>query len=294
MTNNYGPREFCADELFDHYVYKELSKIESDPGRKKILEEMSEHEFQHYEFWKKLGGECKEDINLSRVKLFVWMRKIFGLTFTLKYLERHEMDVIEHYKEYLDKLDDENRAEMEKILQDEVQHEKTHMESIDERIVRYMGFIVLGMADAIVEITGVHAGFLGVTAQTLMAGIAGLIVGLSAAISMSSAAYLQAKHDIQFSPKVSALITGIAYIFAVVLLALPYFLTHSMIFAFTASVMLGVIMIAGFTYYGAVLQDKSFSREFIESTALMLGTALGAFLFGEILGKAFGIQELFA
>ncbi len=287
-------RQFCQDELFDHYVYKELARVEKDESRRRVLEEMAEHEWSHYEFWKSIGGECREGVNPGKAKLYVLMRRLLGLTFTMKYLERHELDVINQYREYLDRLEGEERERLEKILEDEMKHERTHMESIDEKIVKYIGFIVLGMADAIIEITGVHAGFLGVTSSTIMAGIAGLIVGLSAAISMASAAYLQAKHDVERSPLTSALLTGVAYIFAVILLALPYFVTHAMSIAFTVSVVLAVLMIAGFTYYGAVLQEKPFMREFLESTGLMLGTAFGAFLFGEALGRIFGIQEIFA
>jgi len=67
------------------------------------------------------------------------------------------------------------------------QHERAFMKHIDVRMVRYLSFIILGFADAIVEITGVRAGFLGVTSPTL---IAGLVVGFAAARSMGSAPYL--------------------------------------------------------------------------------------------------------
>ena len=58
---------------------------------------------------------------------------------------------------------------------------------IQEAMIKYIGFIAMGLADAIVEITGVHAGFLGVTNSTLFAGISGIVVGFSTAISMGSA-----------------------------------------------------------------------------------------------------------
>ena len=62
------------------------------------------------------------------------------------------------------------------------------------------------------------------TSRTIVAGVAGLIVGVSAAVSMASAAYIQAKHEMGKSPKFSALITGLAYITAVVALSTPYLL----------------------------------------------------------------------
>ncbi len=286
--------EFCKDEYIDYMVYKYLAEHEKKPEHKKILEELSEDEYRHYEFWKKIvGKDCSQEISktyLQRIKL---MRKIFGLTFTLKWLERHEEEVVQAYKDYLKYLEGEERRKLEDIILDEEKHENELMSGIKETIVKYMSFIVLGLADAIVEITGVHAGFLGVTSYTIMAGIAGLIVGLSAAISMSSAAYIQAKHDPTRNPTTSAIMTGIGYVGAVVLLALPYFATHNMAYAFTASILLGIILIGIFTFYGAIVFDRSFKREFIESVGLMLGTAFASYLFGELIGGYFGIRGIF-
>ncbi|MEM4429512.1 MAG: VIT1/CCC1 transporter family protein, partial [Acidilobaceae archaeon] len=253
-------------------------------------------ERKHYEFWKSFSGDCS---GYSRLKLFLLIlsRRILGLTFTLKLLERHESRVIESYKLYLNRLNGEARSKLEEIIRDEITHEKSWLDEMAEKesIVKYLGFIALGLADAIVEITGTHAGFLGATEVTLVAGVAGLIVGLSAAISMSGAAYLQAKHgglEEKLRPNVSALTTGIAYIIAVILLALPYFLTKSMIIAFTASLIVALILIALFTIYGSIVRDRDFKKEFIETTLILLATAIASFLFGVIIGEITGIRGL--
>lgn len=289
-----GAREFCIDEYKDHIIYMTLAGREKNLERRRILERLAKEEYKHYLFWKKiLGGKCDAEVN----KLFLWIvilsRLILGLTFTLKMLERGEEKTIAEYKEYLDNLEGEERNELEAIIKDEETHESSLMSQIDEAVVKYMSFIVLGLADAIVEITGVHAGFLGVTSSTIVAGIAGLVVGFSAAISMASAAYLQAKHDFERNPVSSALVTGFSYIGAVVVLASPYFATHNMILAFVVSVSFAITLIATFTFYGSVVFDKKFLREFIESTGLMLGTAFAAYFFGEILGVYFGVRGVF-
>jgi VIT1/CCC1 family predicted Fe2+/Mn2+ transporter len=300
MTRKLGPdavekaREFCIDEYRDHLIYKTLAEREKNPGRRRILEKLSEEEYKHYLFWRKL---LREECDAKVGKLFLWIviisRLVFGLTFTLKMLERGEEKTIAEYKDYLDNLEGEDRRMLEEIIKDEETHENSLMSQIDEAVVKYMSFIVLGLADAIVEITGVHAGFLGVTSSTLVAGIAGLVVGFSAAISMASAAYLQAKHDFERNPVSSALVTGLSYIGAVVVLAAPYFATHRMLLAFTASITLAITLIAIFTFYGSVVFDKKFLREFIESTGLMLGTAFAAYFFGELLGVYFGVRGVF-
>ena len=287
------PLEFCNDEYKDYRVYTELAKIEKNKDRRAILETLAQAELRHYKFWMGILGDYSPRVSGLFIKLLTLVRIIFGLTFTLKLLERHESQVIAGYRNYLKTLEDgEKRRELEEIIKEEEEHESYFINQIDETVVRYMSFIVLGLADAIVEITGVHAGFLGVTNSTLIAGVAGLVVGFAAAISMAAAAYLQAKHDVRRSPITSAFSTGISYISAVALLALPYFITEDMLYAFAGSVALAVLLTASFTFYGAVINDKSFTREFVESVLLIFGTAAGTFLFGEFLGDLFNIKAL--
>ncbi len=277
-------------------IYSELAKSEKNPKRANILRSLASDEKSHYEFWKRVSkGECKAKINRFELIAVKLLRRVFGLTFTLKLLERGEERAINGYKEFFKEAKDiEEKNEISKIIDDESRHERELVGQIDERIVRYMSFVVLGLADAIVEITGVHAGFLGVTDNTIMAGIAGLVVGFSAAISMASAAYLQAKQEVgKRSPTTSAMATGLAYIGAVVALALPYFLIHHMFKAFSISLSIGVVLIATFNYYSSIVLEKKFLREFVESTGLMLATAFASYFFGDALGRFFGIRGFF-
>ena len=286
-------KQFCEDEYADYQLYIELAKREKNASRKRILEELAKAEEEHYLFWSRLAGGYTPKVSKAAVYRMIILRLLMGLTFTLKFLERHEKQVIEGYKRVSEELSGEDKRVLQKIIEDEEMHERAFMNQIDERRVRYLGFIVLGLADAIVEITGVHAGFLGVTSSTLIAGIAGLVVGFAAAISMGSAAYLQAKQQISSNPAFSALATAIAYISAVALLASPYFVTEVMILAFGGSLALAVLLIFFFTLYGSVVGERSFPKEFAESIALTFGTALATFLFGDFIGRVFGIHPAF-
>ncbi len=288
-------RSFCIDEYRDYLIYKLLASHEKDEARKAILEKLANDEYKHYEFWSKLAGGCSVSLGRIEARLMLLLRRLFGLVFILKFLERGEESTIKAYKKVLDEIPEEYRGELEEIIRDEEEHEHRLMESIEERIVKYMAFIALGLADAIVEVTGVHAGFLGYSATTLVAGVAGLVVGFSASISMASAAYIQAKEVEGRDPLTSALITGAAYISAVVLLALPYFLTGSMKLAFTASITLGLIVVAMFTFYSSIVggPERAFLREYIETAGLMMATALGSYLFGTALRDVFGVPMEF-
>ncbi len=283
--------KYLEDEYKDYVSYKELAKKERSSGRKRILEELASMEYQHYLFWRQYAAKHIHGTSTITVKLLILMRFFLGLTFTVKLLERHEAETISSYKELAQKLVGEERIRLEKIIQEELEHEKTLLTQIDEAVVRYLGFVALGLADAIIEITGVHAGFLGVTSSTFIAGIAGLVVGFAAAISMASAAYLQAKHGGSRHPVESALVTGVAYLLTVTVLALPYFLITSILIAFTLSIALAVITMAVFTFYGSVISEKMFLKEFVVSLALIMGTAFATYLFGDFLGTVFGIKN---
>ena len=292
-------QQYIIDEYADHQLYKELAAREKDPGNKEALAKLAGHEYEHCLFWKKFLPEYQPVLSPFFLIGFRLMRRFCGLTFTVKFLERHEHATIEEYKSVMAEFLGEDKVQLEKIIKDENEHEKFFIGQIQEAVIKYIGFIALGLADAIVEITGVHAGFLGVTNSTLFAGISGLIVGISASISMGSAAYLQAKQDP--SPKgafghrsawKSAVITGISYILSAIMLAIPYFLTHNMGYAFMFSIMAGMTLIAFLTFYSAIVFDRRFLREFLETVGLMLATAAITFVLGVVLGKAFRIPQV--
>jgi len=284
-------KRFCREEATAHEAYRSLARSVSDEDLRKVLLELAEQEKSHMDFWSRVLGEKCKPYGWKLWGLRV-LYKLLGPVFVLQLLERGEEDAVRSYKEFLPYVSGEDKVVLEKIIRDEEHHEHELISRVEDIRVKYMGYIALGLADAIVEITGVHAGFLGATSNTIMAGIAGLVVGFSAALSMAGAAYLQAKHGSETKPSTSALVTGLSYIFSVIVLALPYFLIHTMLTAFLVSLTAALLLTASFTFYSVVVQGKSFTREFLESAALMIGTAIGSFLFGQALGHIFGIENL--
>jgi VIT1/CCC1 family predicted Fe2+/Mn2+ transporter len=284
--------KFCKDEYFDHHLYLFFAEREGNQTNRQILLKMAEHEWEHYLFWKEIVPSVQPSKRRILFYFYYLLRKILGLTFTIKLLELHEKSVITQYEKILNSslLPDEKKEKLKKILEDEKTHEHSLSSLFEELPVRYAGFVALGLADAIVEITGVHAGFLGVSGSTRTAGVAGIIVGVSASISMGSAAYIQAKQDPHRNPTISAVITLLTYLFTVIFLALPYFLTNHMGTAFFVSALLGVGLIFSLTFYGAVVFSRSLLKEFLESTILMALTALITYFLGLFLGETFSLR----
>lgn len=279
---------YAREELFNTHLYEWLGSQVSTPSLKAVLQKFAAEERKHYDFWHRW---VRTTIRYNRLR-FLWyqlLAKVLGTTFVLRLLEEREHETIAEYRRIADQLPEAERAELLHLIEDEETHETVFLAAVQENEgrLRYVGFIVLGLSDAIIEVTGVHAGFLGVSHRPLVAGIAGLIVGFAASISMGSAAYLQAKQNTHVSPFQSALSTSVAYLVAVVLLALPYFFLGRMSPAFWSSVGLALLLILSFVYYSSVLFERPFGREALESTGVLGATASLSYGFGELLRYLF-------
>ncbi|MDW8092093.1 MAG: VIT1/CCC1 family protein [Nitrososphaerota archaeon] len=285
-------QRFCSNEYKDYAVYSMFARLERRQHVKRLLEELARVEYEHYTHWKRHIADYQPRVSGLQLFLYRFAKFFFGLLFIIKLLERHEMETIKRYKKYLNVLDEDERMRLERIIMEEEGHERALLAQIDERAIKYMGFVALGLADAIIEVSGVHAGFLGVTSSTLIAGIAGLIVGFAASLSMAVAAYVQSKSMYLKRPIYAALTTGASYIVAVILMALPYFLTADMFMAFFASIAMAISIGGSFTFYSAVINDRPIGREMAENVLLLLGIAAATFFFGEFLGRVFGIQPV--
>ncbi|MEM1572513.1 rubrerythrin family protein [Pyrobaculum sp.] len=286
-------REAALDEYKEYVTYSALARAERNPRRRAVLERLAEQELEHFRFWNKFAGVAPPVLRFRLYAYFmVFVRLLLGATFVAKLLERGEVEAVGRYRSVLPLLPDADREALLKIIADEEGHERALIDQLDEAVVKYMGALVLGLADAIIEITGAHAGTLGTTDSTVVAGVIGLIVGVGAAISMASASYLQAKHDVGKSPGVAALATGLSYIAAVALLSLPYFLLHDVYLAFAASIAVGVFLAFLLTFQGAVYAERDFKFEFLQTVGLLLGTAFLTYLLGDWLGSVFGVKKL--
>jgi VIT1/CCC1 family predicted Fe2+/Mn2+ transporter len=281
---------YCREEGLSLAAYEALASLEKDEGRRSVLKKLAEDEKRHFEFWRSLAGVDCEPSPL-RVLLLKLSYSILGPLFTIKLMEKSEEEAVREYSSLLESVGEGWRQGLLDLIKDEEVHEKELMAMLTDPRLRYIGFIALGLADAIVEMTGVNAGFLGATGNTIAVGLAGLIVGFSAALSMAGAAYLQSKHEARAQPVKSSLATGLAYILTVIILVAPFFLVTHIVAAFTASVTASILLTGLFTYYSSVVEDKDFKREFAESLVLLLGIAFASYGLGEAINKYVGFPR---
>ena len=213
--------------------------------------------------------------------------RIFGFTFAVKLMEKGEEIAQKEYELLLDEVE-----ESSLIRKQEEEHESSLLEMLDEELLQYVGSMVLGMNDALVELTGSLAGFTFAMQNTRLVALSGLILGISATFSMAASEFLSARSEGRSDALKSCLYTGIAYLVTVALLIIPYLVFgNSMCFAALVCMLFTVILIiAGFTYYVSVAKDEKFRPRFLEMSLISIGVAVISFGVGILAKKFLGIE----
>ncbi len=262
-------------EITDYLVYSKLATKQKDEHNRTLLEKIALDELRHYQFLEKL---TKQKVNPNRftVMFFFLLARIFGLTFGIKLLERGEEKQQSIYHELVGKVEG-----IERLIADEEEHEKQLIDTLNEEKLKYVSSIVLGLNDALVELTGTLAGLTLALDNARTVGLAGLITGIAASLSMASSEYLSSKEEESksFALK-SALYTGVAYIFAVIFMILPYFLFATSLVSLLVTLTVVVLIIFVFNYYISVAKDYSFKKRFFEMVTISLGVAALSFVIG--------------
>ncbi|MDX9784933.1 MAG: VIT1/CCC1 family protein [Spirochaetia bacterium] len=279
---------FQREELTGAQLYGMLAKRIKDKKNAAVLNDMANAEKGHYAFWKKLSGV---DAPPYRFKVFFLSlaAQILGLTFALKLLEKGEEDASEGYAKVAHLV-----PEAVKIGQEEEAHEASLIEMIDEERLAYVGSIVLGLNDALVELTGTLAGLTFALQRGSIVAISGIITGIAAAFSMAASDYLASKADGDPRAKKSAIYTGAAYLVTVVLLVLPYLVLPQsggwIYLSLAITLLIAIGIIAGFNYYLAVAKDQNFKAKFLEMAGISLGVAVFSFVVGLVVRAVFGVD----
>jgi VIT1/CCC1 family predicted Fe2+/Mn2+ transporter len=272
-------------EITEHHIYKKLAQIEKNSDNRTILEKIAIEELAHFEIWKKY---TQFDIKPSRFKIWLYylIAAIFGVTFGIKLMERNEKNAQKCYQKIAEEI-----PEAVKIEAEENDHEHKLIALISEERLSYVGSMVLGLNDALVELTGALAGFSLALQNPKMVALAGMITGIAASLSMAASEYLSTKSEkSNKTPLKAAVYTGIAYIFTVTALILPFvFIPHPLI-ALSGTLIIVMLIIALFTFYISVAMDQPFTKRFFEMAGISIGVATITFCISLVIRKFWNIE----
>jgi len=277
--------ELQQEEINGYHTYKRLAEIVKEKKNSKIIKRISGEELKHYEIWKKYTGQEVKP-NKGKIRLFFWVSKIFGLTFGIRLMELGEENVQITYASLIDSI-----PEAAQVLADEEKHEGELLDMLEEEGLQYAGSVVLGLNDALVELTGALAGLTFAFQNTRLIALAGLITGISASFSMAASEYLSKKSDdTAQNPVRSAIYTGMAYILTVAMLVLPYFLVTNFYISLGWTLLHAILIIAVFNYYISVAKGYNFRKRFVEMAGISLGVAAFSFFIGNIIRTWIGVD----
>ncbi len=272
-------------EITEYHVYHKIAKTLPNEDNRHIVEKIGDDEKRHYEVWK---GHTKKEVKPSRFQIWLYtiISRIFGYTFGLKLMELGEEKAQVNYEKISEEVPDALW-----ILKEENDHENQLLGMLDEESLLYAGSVVLGLNDALVELTGALAGLTFAFRDVKIIALSGLITGIAASLSMASSEYLSTRsEETKKDPVRAAITTGIAYIITVTLLILPYLLLNNEIISLAIALTTSVLIIAIFNFYLSVAKDLPFGKHFLEMAGLSLGVAAFSFVIGILIRNWFGIE----
>ncbi len=277
-----------TDEVTGSIMYAFMASREKDGTNRRLLEQMSSDERVHAETWREYTGQ---DLKPSGLRIF-WMKAVtvvLGYTFMVKSMQKDERLAQERYEEMQTEI-----PAAAGLLADERRHEAELYAMLDEERLHYVGAMVLGLNDALVELTGAIAGVTFALANTRTVALTGIITGVSATLSMAASNYLAERANGSEHALKSSVYTGVAYLVTVLLLVLPYLLLPADMYIAAFAVMLAtvIVIILFFNYYISVAKEEPFLRHFLEMTVISLSVAVISFIIGILAKSLLGIDSL--
>jgi VIT1/CCC1 family predicted Fe2+/Mn2+ transporter len=281
-------RKAQIDEEYGSELYSFIAKREKNQVNKEFLMQMAKDEKRHASVWR---SYTKEELKPNFV-LLLWMKLltiILGFTFVIKTMQKQERFSSSAYDLLKQEL-----PEAALMLDDERRHENELYGMLDEERLHYVGAMVLGLNDALVELTGAIAGVTFALADTRLVAMTGIITGVSATLSMAASNYLAERAQGNKNALKSSVYTGVAYLITVAFLVMPYLLFPSPMYIAAFAVMLGIVLliILAFNYYLSVAKEEAFLQRFGEMALISLSVAAISFVIGLLAKQLLGIDTL--
>lgn len=217
------------------------------------------------------------------INIYVFMSKIVGYTFIVRWLNK--------------KSTRKNLKINDEIIAKEVQINNKKCTDLgnqikDEDRLQYVGAIVLGLNDALVELTGTIAGLTFALVNTRLTALAGIVTGISAALSMAASNYLAERANNSQNAFKSSIYTGVAYSITVILMVTPYLIFPDTMYVYALLTMLAVVIfiIFIFNYYIYIAKGEPLIKNFVTMASLSLTVAFIAFIIGLLAKRFLGID----
>ena len=292
MTNQFSGemleriKEFQQDEMTAYVLYTRMANRQKNQQNKKVLLDFANEEKGHALFFEKYSGE-KVKPNRFKVFWYSLLTFVFGYTFSIKTMQKNQEFTINDYKDMEPLIPD-----IRQIFHETEKYENILVDMIDEERLMYVGAMVLGLNDALVELTGTIAGLTFALQNTRLVALSGIVTGISATLSMAASNFLAENAEGSKNALKSSIYTGVAYLITVVLMVLPYLIFPNDMYFYAFLMMLAIVItiIFIFNYYISVAKSQSFKKNFFTMAIISLSVALIAFVIGIVAKQLLGVD----
>ena len=320
-------KEFYQNEIRDHKLYSALAKRVKDENLRKDLMRIANMEKGHARFWREFlhrRGEKTEDLeDVSPSRMLLLVGRIINPLILISLLEMGEASAYIQYYRFLKEkganLSEEEVERLKSIILDELSHESTLRERVEDLGLSNVRDMVLGMNDGLVELLGVVAGLSAVYRHDPhIVGSSAVVVGMAGAISMGVGAFISVRSQRQVNEAIreretiiadlsgedrslpdpvsseneikSALFTGLSYLTGVVFPVSPYFFMEDSLHAFGVSLILAFVVLSLVAGLIALVSGISLRVKVFEMV-MSAGFAAGAsYLIGSLVKKFAGLD----
>jgi vacuolar iron transporter family protein len=177
------------------------------------------------------------------------------------------------------------------VMMDEEKHERELVSLIDEERLKYVGAVIRGLNEALIELTAALSGLTLALHNPSYIALAGLVTGLAMTFSLGGTEYLATKSEgSHHHPVKAALYTSAANLVTVVFLIYPYFIFSNPYYSLGLMLISAVLVIYIFNYYVSTVRGLDIRRTFTEMFFVSLGISVLAFIIGYLARIAFHLD----
>ncbi len=155
---------------------------------------------------------------------------------------------------------------------------------------KYTAALVLGMHDALVELSGIIAGLTFAINDTKVIIMTGAIAAVAASLSMAAANYQAQRADDNPHALTAALYTGAMYVVTSALLIFPFAVVPNKFWALGIMGLIATLIIFGFNCAIGFTTRRPFLRRFAEMLLICAGVSVVSFVIGMAAKYFMGVQ----
>ncbi len=149
-----------------------------------------------------------------------------------------------------------------------------------KKCFQYTGALVLGMHDALVELSGIIAGLTFAIEDRRIIIMTGAIAAVAASLSMAAANYQAQRADNNPCAGMAAFYTGVMYVATSAMLIFPFTIIPNRFWALAIMALFAVLIIFGFNCAMGYATRQPFMKRFIEMLTICMGVSVASFAIG--------------